>query len=215
MPRDRDFNFTPEKLLSAVSNKTKLIFIAMPNNPTGTQVSKRTIEKILETGLPVVVDEAYYEFTGQTMAPEIGKYPNLMVLRTFSKWAGLAGLRVGYGLFPEDVATRLDAVKDPYCVNTAAVVAARESLKDIDYLIGNVRLIVSERERLFQALGGIEYLKPYPSAANFILCKIKDKDAAQIQRVLERRGILVRYFNSPQMENCLRFSIGRPGIPIG
>ncbi|PVV84887.1 histidinol-phosphate transaminase [Dehalogenimonas alkenigignens] len=211
VPRDQDFNFTPEKLLSAVSNKTKLVFIAMPNNPTGTQVSKRTIEKILETGLPVVVDEAYYEFTGQTMAPEIGKHPNLMVLRTFSKWAGLAGLRVGYGLFPEDVATRLDAIKDPYCVNTAAVAAARESLKDIDYLMSNVRLIVSERERLFQALAGIEYLKPYPSAANFILCEINGKDAAEIQRVLERRGILVRYFNSPQMENYLRFSIGRPG----
>lgn len=208
-PRDGEYNIRLDELLKAISTKTKLIFIAMPNNPTGTQVPLETVEKILDTGLPVVVDEAYYEFTGQTMAPELNKYTNLMVLRTFSKWAGLAGLRVGYGLFPDDVAARLDAIKDPYCVNTAAVVAARESLKDVDYLMGNVRAIITERERLFQALAQIKYLKAYPSAANFILCKINGKDAAEIQRVLERRGILVRYFNSPQMENCLRFSIGR------
>jgi histidinol-phosphate aminotransferase len=182
----------------------------MPNNPTGTQVPIETVMKLIETGLPVVVDEAYYEFTGQTLAPELDKYPNLMILRTFSKWAGLAGLRVGYGLFPKTVAERLDAIKDPYCVNAAAVLAARESLNDVDYLMGNVNLIVAERERLFEALKGIKYLKPYPSAANFILCQVKGKIALQIQVLLERRGILVRYFNSPQMENSLRFSIGRP-----
>ncbi len=136
----------------------------MPNNPTGTQIPLEAVKKILETGLPVVVDEAYYEFTGQTMATELDKYPNMMVLRTFSKWAGLAGLRVGYGLFPKTVAERLDAIKDPYCVNAAAVVAARESLKDVDYLMGNVKLMISERERLFEALSAIKYLKPYPSS---------------------------------------------------
>ncbi len=210
VPRDDNYNIPADKLLEAISKKTKLIFIAMPNNPTGTQVPVETVMKLVETGLPVVIDEAYYEFTGQTLAPELDKYPNMMILRTFSKWAGLAGLRVGYGLFPKAVAERLDAIKDPYCVNTAAVIAARESLKDVDYLMANVKLIVDERERLFQALSSIKYLKPYPSAANFILCKVKGKIALQIQVLLERRGILVRYFNSPQMENSLRFSIGRP-----
>ncbi len=210
VPRDDDYNIVLDKLPKAISKKTKLIFIAMPNNPTGTQVPLETVMKLIESGLPVVVDEAYYEFTGQTLAPELDKYPNMMILRTFSKWAGLAGLRVGYGLFPKTVAERLDAIKDPYCVNAAAVVAARESLKDVDYLMGNVKLIVAERERLFQALSSIKYLKPYPSSANFILCQVKGKIALQIQVLLERRGILVRYFNSPQMENSLRFSIGRP-----
>ena len=208
--RDDDFQLVPERLIRAISKKTKLIFIAMPNNPTGTQITIDAVKKIIETGVPVVVDEAYYEFTGQTLAPELDTYPNLMILRTFSKWAGLAGLRVGYGLFPVTVAEKLDAIKDPYCVNAAAVVAARESLKDVDYLMGNVKLMISERDRLFQALSLIKYLKPYPSAANFILCKVKSRIALQIQVLLERRGILVRYFNSPQMENCLRFSIGRP-----
>jgi histidinol-phosphate aminotransferase len=208
--RDDEYNLIPEKLIKAISKKTKLIFIAMPNNPTGTQIPVEAVKKIIDTGVPVVVDEAYYEFTGQTLAPELDNYPNLMILRTFSKWAGLAGLRVGYGLFPMAVAEKLDAIKDPYCVNAAAVTAARESLKDVDYLMGNVKLMTSERDRLFAALSSIKYLKPYPSAANFILCKVKAKIALQIQVVLERRGILVRYFNSPQMENCLRFSIGRP-----
>jgi histidinol-phosphate aminotransferase len=208
--RDEDYNIVPEKLTKAISKKTRLIFIAMPNNPTGTQIPIEVVKKIVETGVPTVVDEAYYEFTGQTLASELDNYPNLMILRTFSKWAGLAGLRVGYGLFPEIVAERLDAIKDPYCVNASAVTAARESLKDVDYLMGNVKLMISERDRLFEALNSIEYLKPYPSSANFILCKVKAKIALQIQVLLERRGILVRYFNSPQMENCLRFSIGRP-----
>ena len=208
--RDDEFNLVPEKLIKAISKKTKLIFVAMPNNPTGTQIPIEAVKKIIGTGIPVVVDEAYYEFTGQTLASELDNYPNLMILRTFSKWAGLAGLRVGYGLFPVIVAEKLDAIKDPYCVNSAAVLAARESLKDVDYLMGNVKLIISERDRLFEALSSIKYLKPYPSEANFILCKVKAKIALQVQVVLERRGILVRYFNSPQMENCLRFSIGRP-----
>ncbi|PPD57832.1 histidinol-phosphate transaminase [Dehalogenimonas etheniformans] len=210
VPRDDEFNLVPEKLIKAISKKTKLVFIAMPNNPTGTQIPVDAVKKIIETGVPVVVDEAYYEFTSQTLAPEIDNSPNLMILRTFSKWAGLAGLRVGYGLFPTAVAERVDAIKDPYCVNAAAVVAAKESLKDADYLMGNVRLMISERERLFDALSSIKYLKTYPSEANFILCKVKSRIALQIQVLLERRGILVRYFNSPQMENCLRFSIGRP-----
>ncbi|AKG53453.1 histidinol-phosphate aminotransferase [Dehalogenimonas sp. WBC-2] len=210
VPRDAEYNVVLEDLTPVISSRTKLIFIAMPNNPTGTQPPIQTVMKLIDTGLPVVVDEAYYEFTGQTMAAQLEKYPNLMILRTFSKWAGLAGLRVGYGLFPRVVAERMDAIKDPYCVNAAAVLATRESLKDIGFLMDKVQLIVNERERLFQLLIKIDYLKPYPSSANFILCKVIGKNALDIQFKLERRGILVRHFDSPQMENCLRFSIGRP-----
>ncbi|TFG45605.1 MAG: histidinol-phosphate transaminase [Dehalococcoidia bacterium] len=210
VPRDENYNIVLDTLPQVLSPNTKLIFIAMPNNPTGTQVQVETVMQLIETGLPVVVDEAYYEFTGQTLARDLEKYPNLIILRTFSKWAGLAGLRVGYGLFPTAVAERMEAIKDPYCVNDAAVVAAQESLKDVDYLMGIVKLIIGERERLFDALTKLEYIKPYPSCANFILCKITGKNALDIQQQLERCGILVRYFNSPQMENSLRFSIGRP-----
>jgi histidinol-phosphate aminotransferase len=194
----------------AITSKTKLIFIANPNNPTGTLTARRDIMEVLDTGLPTVVDEAYYEFTGETVAPLIGQLSNLMVLRTFSKWAGLAGLRVGYGLFPTKVADYLHAIRDPYNVNVAALVAVRESFQDTDYLMGNVRKIIAERERLFASLKKIRWLKPYPSRANFILCDVLKGSAKALQVALEARGILVRYFAEPRLTNCIRFSVGKP-----
>jgi histidinol-phosphate aminotransferase len=165
---------------------------------------------VLDTGVPVLVDEAYYEFTGQTVAPLMEQYPNLMVLRTFSKWAGLAGLRIGYGLFPPKIAGYLMSIKEPYCVNAAAMVAVRETLKDIDYLMANVKTIIAERQRLFTGLEKLGWLRPYPSQANFILCAVEKGSAADLQRELEERGILVRYFDQPLLRNCIRISVGRP-----
>ncbi|MFH0768005.1 MAG: aminotransferase class I/II-fold pyridoxal phosphate-dependent enzyme, partial [Chloroflexota bacterium] len=100
VPRDANFAVNVSALKAAISKKTKVICLANPNNPTGTITPRSDLLEILDTGLPVLVDEAYYEFSGQTVAPLVIQYDNLMVLRTFSKWAGLAGLRVGYGLFP-------------------------------------------------------------------------------------------------------------------
>jgi len=210
VPRDEQFQIDTIGVKKVVTAATKLIFIANPNNPTGTLVSEECIQEILELGLPTVVDEAYYEFTGKTFAHQVDKTPNLMVLRTFSKWAGLAGLRVGYGLFPARVAEMLHAVRDPYNVNAAALVAARESLQDIELLRERVRLIASERERLYDELMNFSWLKPYPSQANFILCRVFQRDAKTLQAVLEARGVLTRHFNSPGLENCIRFSVGRP-----
>jgi histidinol-phosphate aminotransferase len=210
VPRDGDYQIDLTGIEKAVSGKTKLIFIANPNNPTGTLVAPEVISRVLTLGLPTVVDEAYYEFTGKTFASQVGKIPNLMVLRTFSKWAGLAGLRVGYGLFPERVASLLHAVRDPYNVNAAALAAARESLKDSASLKKKVKLIVAERERLYRELLKMGWLKPYPSQANFILCRVLEGEAKDLQNRLEEKGILTRYFNSPGLENCLRFSVGKP-----
>jgi histidinol-phosphate aminotransferase len=132
-----------------------------------------------------------------------------MVLRTFSKWAGLAGLRIGYGLFPTKLADYLLKIKEPYCVNVAALVAVRESLKDIDYLMGRVKAIITERERLFSVLKKLKWLKPFPSQANFILCSVL-AGAPQLQQELQTRGILVRYFDEPLLRDCIRISVGRP-----
>ncbi|MCL2149467.1 MAG: histidinol-phosphate transaminase [Dehalococcoidia bacterium] len=210
VPRDECFRIDTAGIKKAITAATKLIFIANPNNPTGTLAPDEVIQEILALGLPTVVDEAYYEFTGKTFAHQIGKIPNLMVLRTFSKWAGLAGLRVGYGLFPVQVAEMLHAVRDPYNVNAAAVVAARESLKDAELLQDRVKLIVAERERLYGELACLGWLEPYPSQANFILCRVLRGEANVLQAALETRGILTRCFNSPGMENCIRLSVGRP-----
>jgi histidinol-phosphate aminotransferase len=160
--------------------------------------------------VPTVVDEAYFEFTGKTTAPMVGKYSNLMVLRTFSKWAGLAGLRVGYGFFPLKIADYLLRIKEPYCVNVAALTAVRETLKDTGYLMANVKTIIAEKERLYGGLQQIEWLKPYPSQANFILCAVLKGKAKELQRNLQDRGILVRYFDQPFLKDCVRISVGKP-----
>ncbi len=210
VPRDAGYNVIVKDIKKAVSKKTKLIFIATPNNPTGTLTPEEDILEILDMRVPTVVDEAYFEFTGKTAAPMIARYGNLMVLRTFSKWAGLAGLRVGYGFFPPRIADYLLKIKEPYCVNVAALTAVKETLKDKDYLMANVKNIIAERERLYSGLREIEWLKPYPSHANFILCTVLKGEARSLQQGLRDRGILVRYFAQPLLENCVRISIGKP-----
>ncbi len=210
VPRDENFAVNVDVVKAAISKKTKIILLATPNNPTGTIIPRRDILDILDTGLPVLVDEAYYEFTGQTVAPLVGKYKNLMVLRTFSKWAGLAGLRIGYGLFPPKIADYLLRIKEPYCVNAAALVAVRESLKNIDYLMGRVKAIITERERLFGELKKLKFLKPYPSQANFIFCSVLNGKARELQQELQNKGILVRYFDTRLLRNALRISVGKP-----
>jgi len=210
VPRDDNFEIRVNAVRAAITKKTKIILLATPNNPTGTIIPGQDILQILDTGLPVVVDEAYYEFSGETVAPLVGQYQNLMVLRTFSKWAGLAGLRVGYGMFPTKIADYLLRIKEPYGVNVAALVAVRESLKDKDYLMDKVRAIIAERERLFEELKKLKWLKPFPSQANFIFCSILNGRASELQQKLQQKGILVRYFNQPLLQNGIRISVGKP-----
>ncbi|MBN1862130.1 MAG: histidinol-phosphate transaminase [Dehalococcoidales bacterium] len=210
VPRNQDFSVTVSAVKQAVSQKTKLILLDNPNNPSGNMTPQPKILEIADTGLPLLVDEAYVEFAGETVLPLISRYQNLMVLRTFSKWAGLAGLRVGYGIFPPEIADYLMTIKLPYNVNVAAIVAVRESLSDIDYLMANVRAIVAERERLLTELKKLEFLTPYPSRANFILCSVRDGRAAELHQRLKQRGIMVRYFDTPLLANSIRISVGKP-----
>jgi histidinol-phosphate aminotransferase len=211
VPRNSNFQIDVEAIIGAITPKTKLIFLANPNNPTGTMTSQEDIRTLAQTGLPLVVDEAYYEFTGESSLPLMAGYANMIVLRTFSKWCGLAGLRVGYGVFPPLIANHLHGIRDPYNVNQAALAAVRASFEDMDYLMENVKKIVAERERLFTELSKIGWLKPYPSKSNFILCNILKGKAIELQQTLEDRGILVRYYDEPRLVNCIRFSIGKPG----
>jgi len=208
--RNDDFAVDVKKVKAAISRKTKLIFLATPNNPTGNVVPRQDIIKIIETGVPVVVDEAYYEFSGETVMPLTARYKNLMVLRSFSKWAGLAGLRVGYGVFPPRIVDYLMAIKIPHNVSVAAEIAVRESLADLEYLQDRVKAIVAERGRLFDELKKMSWLKPYPSQANFIYCEVLKGSANELYMKLQRKGILVRYFDNPLLKNSIRISVGRP-----
>ncbi|MFC1917007.1 pyridoxal phosphate-dependent aminotransferase, partial [Chloroflexota bacterium] len=180
------------------------------NSPTGNITPQKDILEVVGTGLPVLVDEAYFEFCGETVAPLVSQYQNLMVMRTFSKWAGLAGLRVGYGIFPPQIANYLLKIKLPYNVNVAALIAVRESLKDVGYLMDRVRAIVAERERLFDELKKLKWLRPFPSQANFILCSVLNGKASELQQKLQDKGILVRYFDKPLLRDYIRISVGRP-----
>lgn len=208
--RDDNFAIDVQEVKIAISDKTKLIFLATPNNPTGNVVPRQDIVEIIETGAPVVVDEAYYEFSGETVVPLASRYQNLMVLRSFSKWAGLAGLRVGYGVFPSRIVDYLMAIKIPHNVSVAAEIAVRASLLDLDYLQGRVKDIVTERERLFGELKKLSWLKPYPSQANFIYCEVLKGSADELYKKLQKKGILVRYFDKLLLKNSIRISVGKP-----
>ena len=210
VPRDKDFAVDVGAVKAAISKKTKVIFLASPNNPSGTAIPREDILELVDTGVPVLVDEAYYEFYGDTVAALVGEYDNLVVLRTFSKWAGLAGLRVGYGLFPALIADYLLRIKIPYNVNVAALVAVEESLKDIDYLMDRVKAIVAERDRLFAELKKVAWLSPIPSVANFILCRVLRGKAIELHQKLRDKGILVRYFDQPLLKDYIRVSVGTP-----
>ncbi len=211
VPRDENFAIDVSRLKKAVADEgAKLAFVASPNNPTGNTTPEQDILDLLQTGVVVVLDEAYYEFSKETMVHLAGDYNNLIVLRTFSKWAGLAGLRVGYGVFPEKIAQHLMRVKPPYNVNVAAQIAALESLKDLEYLHQTVDAIIAERQRLFTRLAEVDFLTPYASKANFILCHVADNRAESVHRELKKQGIAVRRFDSPQLQDYVRISVGKP-----
>ena len=210
VPRTEDFTLDMVGMKKALTGRTKAIFVTSPNNPTGGIVTEKEVMELVDTGKIVVVDEAYFEFSNVTMANLVPSYPNLIVLRTFSKWAGLAGLRIGYGFFPIEIADYLMKIKQPYNANAAAQAAVLASLADIGYLRANVARIVMERERLFGKLKEVGWLKPYPSQGNFILCYLPEGKSKKIWQQLRKKGIFVRYFDTPLLKDCLRISVGRP-----
>jgi len=210
VPRTEDFALDMSSIKKALTRRTKAIFVASPNNPTGDIATEQEIMELVETGKIVVVDEAYFEFSNITVANLVPSYSNLIVLRTFSKWAGLAGLRIGYGSFPVEIAGYLMKIKQPYNANAAAQAAVLASLADIEYLRANVARIVTERERLFGKLKELAWLRPHPSSGNFVLCSLPKGKAKEIWQQLRRKGIFVRHFDTSRLKDCLRISVGRP-----
>jgi histidinol-phosphate aminotransferase len=210
LPRDERFEIDLAAVERALTERTKMIFVASPNNPTGNVPPVDTVVRLLDTGRLVVVDEAYAEFSGLSVMPLVARRGNLVVLRTFSKWAGLAGLRVGYGVFPPEVIRQMWKIKQPYNLNLAAQVAVRESLRDSEELMERVGRIVDERERLQLELSGLDFLRVYPSDANFVLCDVLEGEAEDVVRFLAARGIIIRYFRKPRLLNSIRISVGLP-----
>lgn len=217
VPRKDDYSLDIETIQQVVeAHLPKILFLTSPNNPDGRMISPEEFEAILHLPVMVVLDEAYIEFSDNSLgrsASRIGQvceHSNLVVLRTFSKWAGLAGLRVGYGAFPGWLLPALWKAKQPYNVNVAANSAALASLQDLQALAENVERLQQEREHLFSALQSVSFLQPYPSQANFILCRVLERQAKEIKETLARQGILVRYYQTPLLQDFIRISAGRP-----
>jgi histidinol-phosphate aminotransferase len=208
--REQHYALDTPAILRALSERTRLIFVCNPNNPTGGLTPQRDIEALLETGIVVAVDETYHEFAGVTMAPLLQRYENLVVMRSMSKWSGLAGLRVGYGLFHPDLARQMRKLRMPFNVNLAGYVAALASLDDVAYLHANVAKMIAERERLLQLLQGIPFLHCYPSHANFVLCDVTGVPAGRLRDEMEKEGVLVRVYQSMYLPNAIRISVGKP-----
>jgi histidinol-phosphate aminotransferase len=214
VPLRTDFSLNVSGILDAVDERTKLILICNPNNPTGNRFDPEVVERIvMEAPCLVAIDEAYAEFAGTTHLGLMQEAPNLIILRTLSKFAGLAGMRVGYGIFPESLIPYVSRIMPGFCnVSVAATAAAIAALEDTAYTEETVARIVTDREELAGRLRAIPGVEPFPSATNFLLVRLPVLNAGPVVRELARRGIYVRHFANPAfgIADCLRVSVGRP-----
>ena len=209
--RDSAFAVDIDGVLAAASKQqAKIIAIASPNNPSGNPTPLADVERLLDSDCLVIVDEAYAEFSGSSALELVTKRSNLVVLRSMSKWAGLAGLRVGYGLMDAALAEVLMRAKPPYNVNQAAEAALLASLADAEALQERVRLIVAERARMHGLLDAIPGVTPLPSEANFILCRLPEGRGKDVHERLAGRGVFVRYYARGVLADYLRISVGTP-----
>ena len=200
-----------DALGSAPHGQAKLIFVASPNNPSGNWLPDDQLRRLLALPVLVVVDEAYVEFSRHTSRVSwVASHDNLVVIRTFSKVAGMAGLRLGYAVCPPWLMAQLWKFKQPYNVNAAASVAGLASLRNVQDIEHASEKIRTERDRLYAHLTSVSCLEPWASEANFILCKVHGRSALQLKQHLELHGVMVRHYSSPRLEDCIRISVGRP-----
>lgn len=211
VPLDGDFDLDAKQMLiKAKEYKAKVIFLACPNNPTGNRFSDTAVRTILDNAnAAVVIDEAYFSFSGKTWLPLLKKYPNMIVLRTLSK-IGFAGLRIGALIASEKIVAELNKIRLPYNINSLSQAVAVTALKHRKVLDQQISLLISERAKLYNALSKIHGLTVYPSETNFILFKTA-RDATGIFTRLKKAGILIKNLNKPgPLRNCLRVTVGRP-----
>jgi histidinol-phosphate aminotransferase len=214
VPLTPDFQLDPDAIIAANDRRTKLVIVCNPNNPTGTLFDPGHVEQIVaQAACLVAVDEAYAEFAGMSHRFLMARYSNVAILRTMSKFAGLAGLRVGYGVFPEALMPHLLRVMPAFGnVGAASSAAAIASLDDLPYLTEIVARIVADRDALALRLSSLPGVAPFPSMTNFLLVRLPVPSAAPIVARLANRGVFVRYFGRPELGllDCLRVSTGTP-----
>jgi histidinol-phosphate aminotransferase len=209
-----DFEYDTDGLIeTAVREQARVVILNSPNNPTGSALPPGAVERVLtETDALVVCDEAYQDFGGPSAIPLLAGSSRLVILRTFSKAFGMAGLRFGLALAHPDVTRELAKGKLPYNVNVLTLAAAGMALRHAATFEARTREIVQTRDRFIEQLRGIHGLKAYSSSANFVLIRLQALPARAVyRRLLEQHGILVRDVSAaPELAECLRISIGTP-----
>ena len=204
------FQLNTEKIISAIDEKVKLVFLCCPNNPTGNGVKWVDIKRILENynGI-MVIDEAYINFASyKSLIAELPNYPNLVILQTLSKAWGMAGLRVGMAFASKQIIDVFNKIKPPYNINVVSQQLAKEALENVEQVNGFIKEIVEEREKLSASLKEFAFVKKiYSSEANFLLVKVED--AKKLFLYLQERQIIVRdRSKAPLCEGCLRITVG-------
>jgi histidinol-phosphate aminotransferase len=211
VPLNDDFDLDADLMLKkAKASKARVIFLACPNNPTGNRFSDKELRKVLDhADAAVVIDEAYFSFSNKTWLPLLKKYPNMILLRTLSK-IGFAGLRIGVLTASQNVIDELNKIRLPYNINSLSQAVGEAALKQKDIISRQISLLISERERLYNALSKLPGVTAYPSETNFIMIRTA-VDASGVHKKLKQAGILIKNLNKPgPLKNCLRVTIGTP-----
>lgn len=210
----KDFKHDLEGMLKEITDKTKIIFIANPNNPTGTMNYKEEFDRFMQAlpdGILVIVDEAYYEYVTEPGYPDTLKYfqegKDILILRTFSKAYGLASLRIGYGIAKKEIITDMNRIREPFNTNTIAQIAAEAALKDTEHLSRVIEINEKGKQYLYSELENFPEVKYLPTQANFIYIMLPDNTSSKdVFDFLLRQGVIVR----PVGPKEIRVTVGLP-----
>ncbi len=203
-----NFEIDVDGIVAAAANAS-MVLLASPDNPTGNVLNLDEIA-FIAANIPgvLLLDEAYYEFHRQTAQALIKTFSNIIIIRTFSKAFNLAGIRLGYMLGDQKVVTQIRKAKLPFSVGMFQQVAGVTALEHRDLLQNNVEKIIDERERVMAELKQIPFMEVFPSAANFILFRCRERAAKDVFNILYEKNVILRYYESPRLRDCLRVTIG-------
>ena len=210
--RLKDYSLDLDDIFSRIDDKTKIVFISNPNNPTGTFFPNAEIINFIKRagdGVLIIVDEAYIEYSGRSLAEDLSlsDFPNVLILRTFSKVYGLAGLRIGYGIGHPDLISLMDRVREPFNVNSLSLAGAVAALKDKEYLKNVIKTNEAEKKYLYSSFKKIA-VKFVETGANFILVRLEGKKASAVSEKLLDSGVIVRPMDRFGYDDMIRITIG-------
>lgn len=215
-PRNDDFSYNIANVLAAITDKTRIIYLCSPNNPTGSLLLQSELDELLANvpdNILIVADEVYWQFnTDENMAdslPAVLAEKNLIILHSFSKVFGLAGLRLGYGIAKPEIIDYLTREKMPFHINQLTTVAALAALQDDEHIQKTINLTVTERERMYERLLAMDGVTVWPSQANFVLMK-PEMDGKQLSLRMMEQGMIVRELSGFYLPGHLRVSVGMP-----